>query len=139
MKYRSLLPLLLAAALLFTGCGDNPTNAPKEKVTNYGALVYGVYRIDNISYPDPKVQVIYKKLDGEIVIDSVKADWTVSFDYSYDTYPDSLKDFDAFLIVNYQGDPVPIDTKLHAEESKSNLRMDSSFTVKLTSTFKIKK
>lgn len=139
MKYRLLSLLITSSLLVYSGCNDNPTST-KEKVSNNGMLIYRVSQYDNIHYPeDPKVQVIYKNLDGEVIVDSVKADWQKEFEYNYNTTPDSLTNFNAFLIVNYSGDRVPIDNELIAEESLSNMVNKKSFSIKLETTFKIKK
>jgi len=137
MKYQLLSLLIILSLLLYSGCDENPTST-KEKVSNNSTLIYRVSQYDNIHYPeDPKVQVIYKNLDGEVIVDSVKADWQKEFDYSYNTTPDSLENFKAFLIVNYHGDRVPIDNELIAEESLSNMVNKKSFSIKLETTFKI--
>ena len=139
MKYQLLNLLIILSVLVYPGCGENPTGT-KEEISNNGTLIYRVSQYDNIHYPeDPEVQVIYKNLDGEIIVDSVSADWQKEFKYSYNTTPDSLKDFKAFFIVNYNGDPVPIDNELIAEESLSNMIIKKSFSIKLETTFKIKK
>ena len=135
----TLKPFDSSLLMLYAGCDKSPTGT-KEKVSNDGSLIYRVSQFDNIHYPeDPKVQVTYKNLDGEVIVDSVKADWQKEFEYSYNTTPDSLKSFNAFLIVNYNGDRVPIDNELIAEESKSNMVNKKSFSIKLETTFKIKK
>lgn len=139
MKYQLVNLFIILSVFLFVGCKENPISY-NEKISQNGTLVYRVSKYDNIHYSKaPKVQVIYKNLNGKVIVDSVKADWQKVFDYSYNTTPDSLKDFNAFLIVNYNGDRVPIDNELIAEETHSNMVNQKSFSIKLETTFKIKK
>lgn len=67
-------------------------------------MEYRIDPYDNFPNPDVELEVIYKNLENDLIVDTVQIPWEKRFKYSYTTTEDSLSNFDSHLIVQYEGD-----------------------------------
>ena len=136
MSYFKIFLLLLIISIPIASCSDNPTNL--NKVSQKGTLIYNVDQYDNTPSYDSKVQVTYRNLKDELVIDTVQVPWKKQFKYNYLTSPDSLEDFNANLVVEYNGENVVfLKASIQAEKVKDGSNFGKSFIINLGTTFNL--
>ncbi len=125
--------------LIIISCNDHPTDNAPEEISNQGTLTYEIIEYDNSPHYNRPVTVIYKNLNKEMIIDTVQTPWKKSFEYNYTTVTDSLADFGAHFIVQYEGEDIAVKAIISAEKRTEEIQIGNSFTINLTNVFKLPK
>ncbi|PAU95527.1 hypothetical protein CK503_00230 [Aliifodinibius salipaludis] len=131
--------LILILSLIIVGCSDSPTDNNPRKISNQGTLTYKIIEYGNSPNYNQPATVIYKNLDKEMVIETIKTPWEKSFEYEYTVAKDSLVDFDSHLIIQYEGEDIAIKGIIEAEDREEATEIGSSFTINLKNVFKLPK
>jgi len=138
MRQFNLVSAGIILLFLLTNCSDNPVDS--TNISKDGSLTYNVVQFANFSAPNPQVEVTYRTLADDLVVDTVQVPWSKTFDYSYSTTPDSLHDFKANLIVQYQGEyTVFLKARIKAEQIEDEYMLGKSFTRSLNNTLRLPK
>lgn len=138
MKFASLPFFLFLISLIVTGCSEPPMAPQDTEVSHEGTLTYRVLQYDGFTPADSTAQVVYKTLDNETVVDTVAIPWEKSFDYQYTTSSDSLRDFNAQLVVRYEGNQeIVLIAGIAADEKVDISKTGRSFYMTLNSTLKL--